>query len=533
MSVDWRVVANNLMHTVKDATTLLDDGQRASLSWLAKRLPQSGVVLADEVGTGKTRIACAVVHAVLKAGGRAAVVVPHGLMHQWQSEAHVLGMPTAKSFTSVFDFIKDTNSKKWEEIAPAPDMPEWMLVSHRFRAPQVNKNSTDEWRIALPSYVRAVCAPLEVQTDRRTLEGRLLSKPDNITLSIAKEIARWIKAPSNLQVRNNLNALPHFRREGDNTELIEVLQGCGRNVIEELLGGWLGEFDLLVVDEAHKSRGEGSVEDSVLRAASGTLLTRLVDNVLKQPESGRRLCLTATPMELELSQWLDLLDRARSGLNKAIGKEIVEEFQSAAHSAAIAADEGGRLDRLAKASKRFEKGLDAYVTRRRRDDDRFIVKFREAAVFLEERPHQHRRIKCVPIAWPEMMGQRCPSWPDVLFAAECMSQSARGLKQTTFERALQFKHAKKTLDEKKQKRLKHLIRDLYARIASGHLSADIVDNDVQINPPDGCDDLVIPPFLTGLLGRTHAARFSFCAGVIPPMPIFGRSLLYVQSHFVA
>ena len=34
---------------------------------------------------------------------------------------------------------------------------------------------------------------------------------------------------------------------------------------------------------------------------------------------------------------------------------------------------------------------------------------------------------------------------------------------------------------------------------------------------------VIPPFLTGCGCRTYAAIFSFCAGVIPPMPIFGRS----------
>ncbi|AIK43658.1 hypothetical protein DR92_2211 [Brucella anthropi] len=36
---------------------------------------------------------------------------------------------------------------------------------------------------------------------------------------------------------------------------------------------------------------------------------------------------------------------------------------------------------------------------------------------------------------------------------------------------------------------------------------------------------VIPPFLTGLVSRIHAAIFSFCAGVTPPMPILGRSLL--------
>lgn len=37
--------------------------------------------------------------------------------------------------------------------------------------------------------------------------------------------------------------------------------------------------------------------------------------------------------------------------------------------------------------------------------------------------------------------------------------------------------------------------------------------------------LVIPPFLTGLDHRIHAALFSFCAGVMPPMPMLGRSLL--------
>jgi hypothetical protein len=36
---------------------------------------------------------------------------------------------------------------------------------------------------------------------------------------------------------------------------------------------------------------------------------------------------------------------------------------------------------------------------------------------------------------------------------------------------------------------------------------------------------VIPPFLTGCICRTYAAIFSFMAGVMPPMPMFGRSLL--------
>jgi hypothetical protein len=39
-----------------------------------------------------------------------------------------------------------------------------------------------------------------------------------------------------------------------------------------------------------------------------------------------------------------------------------------------------------------------------------------------------------------------------------------------------------------------------------------------------CDPQVIPPFLTGCGCRTYAAIFSFMAGVMPPMPIFGRSV---------
>ena len=36
---------------------------------------------------------------------------------------------------------------------------------------------------------------------------------------------------------------------------------------------------------------------------------------------------------------------------------------------------------------------------------------------------------------------------------------------------------------------------------------------------------VVPPFLAGCIRRIHAAIFIFWAGVMPPMPMFGRSLL--------
>jgi hypothetical protein len=44
---------------------------------------------------------------------------------------------------------------------------------------------------------------------------------------------------------------------------------------------------------------------------------------------------------------------------------------------------------------------------------------------------------------------------------------------------------------------------------------------------------VIPPLSTGCILRVYAAIFNFIAGVMPPMPMLGRSLLYVHNHSVA
>ncbi len=45
--------------------------------------------------------------------------------------------------------------------------------------------------------------------------------------------------------------------------------------------------------------------------------------------------------------------------------------------------------------------------------------------------------------------------------------------------------------------------------------------------------LVILPFWVASKSRTYAAKTSICFGVIPPIPILGRSLLQNHSHSVA
>ena len=478
MSFSWSRATNALGNLVADDAAKsrdeqhLDDGQRASLAWMAKRLPQDdvvsqhGVVLADEVGTGKTRIACAVVQAVIEAGGRAAVVVPHGLMHQWQHEARVLGMRPAKPFTSVRDFIEDAKRKAWEEIAPAPGSPEWLLVSHGFRAPQVRQgDSPAEWRVALPSYARAELTAPAVRHDRRTFFGRLLDNPHETTTHIAQELVRQVHGQARVNLRKRLDRLPPFRRGGDNGKLIEALKNDGRLIIEELLGLWLGEFDILVIDEAHKSRGEIDVESTASGAVSGKVLARLVNKLLQQPENGWRLCLTATPMELELSQWLDLLWRARSGLDPERGREVVKRLRDAAGRAAIAPDEGSRLDELCAAARCFTKTLAPHVTRRRRDEDPLVTSFRASAALPDGLPHPHRQLRRVEIGWAKTVDLHSP-WLDMLFAAECMSQSARGL----------------TL--KDTENWPRAVRDAYTKLSAGHVSIDLLETSEPLRVPD-------------------------------------------------
>ncbi|MEW6558950.1 MAG: helicase-related protein [Pseudomonadota bacterium] len=484
MSFSWARAATALQNLVAEDAAKpreeqhLDDGQRASLGWMAKRLPQSGLILADEVGTGKTRIACAVVHAVLDAGGRAAVVVPHGLMHQWLAESRKLrtSAPAPKELTTFTEFLREASAPdaSWMDIAPSPDEPEWWLISHGFRAPLVRSNS-NWWRAALPAFVEMNLASRAQRKDARTRIGKLRQMMESARASwwgwngmarIASDVAPRVRGRRDL--RKRIDALPPLSVASQNNDALLAQfgnSGDGRPLTEELLGLWLGEFDLLVIDEAHKSRGEVDVEDTALGAASGTVLARLVDVLLKQPEGGRRLCLTATPMELELSQWLDLLGRARSGLDPERGRQVVKRLHDAADGAAVAPDEGCRLDELCMAAREFTETLAPYVTRRRRDEAPLVASFREGAALPKGLPHPHRRLQRVQIGWTETLGQKSP-WLDVLFAAECMSQSARGL---TLKDTAAWPRA---------------VRDAYTKLSAGHVSIDLSETSEPLRIPE-------------------------------------------------
>ena len=73
------------------------------------------------------------------------------------------------------------------------------------------------------------------------------------------------------------------------------------------------------------------------------------------------------------------------------------------------------------------------------------------------------------------------------------------------------------------------LKDIFGKDISRDLIGRLHVQDLETtgprSPRAGAPYTVIPPFLTGCGRRTHAAIFSFIAGVMPPMPMFGRSLL--------
>jgi site-specific DNA recombinase len=79
-----------------------------------------------------------------------------------------------------------------------------------------------------------------------------------------------------------------------------------------------------------------------------------------------------------------------------------------------------------------------------------------------------------------------------------------------------------------------ILRRLLARIENGEIKHLFVYNQDRLSRNEIAwttikvilmRHKVIPPFLMGLSCRVHAAVFSFIAGVMPPMPMLGRTLL--------
>lgn len=460
MTVDWALVAKGLTARA-NADERLDDGQRRSLRFIAARIPEHGVVLADEVGTGKTRIACVLADVVMAHGGRVATVVPRGLLAQWKEELKQVQTAPRRaqeltSWQETVDGVKDEAGREG-----------WWLLAHGFRFPSIQDRSP-AWRFALPWLVL-----LAAQPDRRTDARTKLYKLWDLVEQRVEDRPRWAgqwrlaqqmksRLPGELLQRLASLQQPDWEPNAKNEELAELFRrrprGEGLRVVDDLLKHWIGRVDLLVVDEAHKSR---DVEEDQPR----TVLSELLEYSLKTDSSSRRLCLTATPMELGMEQWTPLLHRTRAGAETPKIETALQQLQQAVRAATEAPDETKRHEALVTASRRFQGVLRPFLTRRRRRSEELLQHFNARALLPGAQPH--RDVQPVPISWNIDVAAAGEHWRDILFALEGISRAARGMSAAELTGG---------------------IKTLHTKLATGHIALDLFDKHqlpmVDVGSPD-------------------------------------------------
>lgn len=392
-----------------DSAAYLNAGQRASLTAIADRIERNGVVIADEVGMGKTRIAVVFARCVTESGGRVAILVPPGLGYQWKAELKSGGIDAPDLLRSMGGFLEAWQRDKPQSWFEQPVV----LISHVFANWHMGASS-QPWRWSLLPHTiahwrksqgkswpdhyndpQAPHAPGERNRAARSAAGEIV----DATLTRRLPARRALEA---------IDALVHWPRslEGPNYGL----HGPLREALRRVVGIGLGRFDLVLLDEAHKSRGDESG------------LSRLLNQILLCDPDSRRVALTATPVELEVQQWRGTLERIGvqgQSLDKVVS--VAEEYADALRKIRAGWRSSAEIrERFQAAAMRFEATLSPYVLRRDKREDPAVLAFgRRTGQGLHDYRDETREIAIEP-------QDLSPAWRQAVCAAEALSFVARG-----------------------------------------------------------------------------------------------------------
>lgn len=402
----WEAVGRNLQEIAAGHAIELNAGQRASLVAIAERLPGNGVLIADEVGLGKTRIAAAVARGVIDAGGRVAIIVPPVLGYQWREElqrkAHIENTPLIiRSLDAYLD--------AWKQGAgadePWGDHPA-LLISHAFCNWSIKSNTKTNWKWAL------LPATLALARARSAGSGRLPrgywagGKMDDDRIAAA---AQWIFRNADKALLDALASKPELNRWGSESPLFDpgnyLKRTVFRSALEQVVGLGLGRFDLVIIDEAHKSRGEESN------------LNRLLDFVVQPGTDARRLAMTATPIELDAKQWTSTLQRLGTDLPDA--PRVIDAYAAAVEQVRASPTDPETRAAFGRAAQSFKNTFGAVLVRRDKRDDPWVRRFAELS---GESHHAYRRERAIAIDAASLP----PAWRQAVCAAEALSFATRG-----------------------------------------------------------------------------------------------------------
>ncbi|MCY0854022.1 DEAD/DEAH box helicase [Cupriavidus sp. D39] len=421
----WDVVAQGLVAAARDQARLaeggtsaswLNEGQQASLHGIAKRIAHNGTIIADEVGMGKTRIATTVARSVIEAGGRVAILVPPGLGFQWHAELAEANVNTPPPLLrSLPQYLA-----AWESDDPSQHQP-WfdqkvVLISHSFANWRLGRNG-DTWRWALlPQLYAHWRKQCEGRFPRQYHDNEKLPKesPCRAAIDIVQAISAAPDGLAGQLIRELADSTPWpgaldpqaYRRDEELRPWLERAVGLG-----------LGIFDLVIVDEAHKSRKTDSV------------LSSLLDRVVLRSQSARRLAMTATPVELNAAQWKEVL--ARIDVDAQAVEGTIDNYAKAVGRVRQTPTNEDARRAYKNAADNFHEALSPYLLRRDKREDNHVQAF---AIHAKAPVHAYRREAEIAIDTASLD----PSWKQAVCAAEALSvvanqsdsQSAKRLRLT-------------------------------------------------------------------------------------------------------
>lgn len=415
----WQAVADKLLELVQqqdpstNSSPWLNQGQCASVRALAKRLLDNGVIVADEVGMGKTRIAVAVIRAVVASGGRVAVLVPPVLGYQWQDELTRGEVKAAPLLRSLWQYISAWDSEQVSEQKP------WfaqsvVMVSHGFSNWRLGQDSAS-WRWALlPEVYARWRKKIQKRLPRGYFQHEVLAyqSVENAATSICSAIPEDYHDPLYQQMDALISRTPWpGALDASEYKRYELLRPC----LEEVVGLGLGHFDLVVIDEAHKSRNDDSG------------LSGLLGRLIQASPAARRFAMTATPVELDVSQWQQILRRI--GLNSEqlqVVESAVTGYAHAVKQVRASPTDSAVRDAYATSAASFQAALSPFVLRRDKREDQAVQQFVKATQLSHDAYRQERDI-VIDVA------TLAPAWQRAVCAAEALSVVTVGMRDSQNE----------------------------------------------------------------------------------------------------
>jgi len=359
MPVDWAQVQEHLNANADTAAdTLLSPGQRSVVRWLADRIALHGALVADEVGLGKTRIACALIDAVMQAGGRVAVIAPPRLLYQWQGEWNEYKTAAGREHAPEPQMLRGRQALFDQQIRyPVATSGHWLLLSSAFGGFRITHD--DDRFIAL---LTLTADKIREKTNKSVTWGA-----KNAAASYGSQA--WQSFHRAAKYLAGAEDRREVLREGlSRDRILAGLEGVkaklavgtpGRGLLHRTVGYLLGKVDLVIIDEAHKSR-EYSDDVNI------TALGRLLNEILLTSPNARRIALTATPVELDVKQWKSTLDRIRVN---GVDLEPARTFRKAVHELRKYPTDTHAAADVAAAATAFSNSLSQFVVRRLRIKD--------------------------------------------------------------------------------------------------------------------------------------------------------------------